>query len=141
MNHSVKRRRQALHQTHHYYYLNISVEAANLSDWRIESNRQKIDSVARIESNRIETFFARIGMLYGAASSSSNARENVELVRPSDTLRLRTATPGTLSDCDVTAFPASSAAAAARTTSGCSGACTRGGHVSETVNCLGTFYL
>ena len=48
MNHSVKRRRQALHQTHHYYYLNISVEAANLSDWRIES--KKIDSVARIES-------------------------------------------------------------------------------------------
>ena len=44
MNHSVKIRRQALHQTHHHYYLNISVEAANLSDWRIESNR-------------IETFF------------------------------------------------------------------------------------
>jgi len=39
MNHSVKRRRQALHQIHHHYYLNISVEAANLSDWRIESNR------------------------------------------------------------------------------------------------------
>ena len=39
MNHSVKRRRQALHKTHHHYYLNISVEAANLSDWRIESNR------------------------------------------------------------------------------------------------------
>ena len=51
MNHSVKRRRQALHQTHHHYYLNISVEAAKLSDWRIESNR-------------IESFFARIGMLY-----------------------------------------------------------------------------
>ena len=61
MNHSVKRRRQALHQTHHHYYLNISAEAANLSDCRIES--KKIDSVARIESNRIETFFARIGML------------------------------------------------------------------------------
>ena len=30
-----------------------------------ESNRiEKIDSIARIESNRIETFFARIGMLY-----------------------------------------------------------------------------
>jgi len=30
-----------------------------------ESNRiEKIDSVARIESNPIETFFARIGMLY-----------------------------------------------------------------------------
>ena len=48
MNHSLKRRRQALNQTHHHYYLNISVEAANLSDWRIES--KKIDSVARIES-------------------------------------------------------------------------------------------
>ena len=34
-----KRRRQALHQTHHHYYLNVSVQAANLSDWRIESNR------------------------------------------------------------------------------------------------------
>jgi len=39
------------------YYLNISEQAANLSDCRIESNRKKIDSVARIESNRIETFF------------------------------------------------------------------------------------
>ena len=37
MNHSVMWRRQALHQTHHHYYLNISVEAANLSDWRIKS--------------------------------------------------------------------------------------------------------
>ena len=37
MNHSVKRRRQALHRTHHHYYLNISVEATKLSDWRIES--------------------------------------------------------------------------------------------------------
>jgi len=46
MNHSVKRRREALHQNHHHYYLNIRVEAANLSDWRIE------------------TFFARNGMLY-----------------------------------------------------------------------------
>ena len=48
MNHSVKRRRQALHQTHHHYYLNISVQAANISDCRIES--KKIDSVARIET-------------------------------------------------------------------------------------------
>ena len=32
------------------YYLNISVQAANLSDCRIEP--KKIDSVARIESNR-----------------------------------------------------------------------------------------
>jgi len=54
MNHSVMRHRQALHQTHHHYYLNISVEAANLSDWRIESNRN---------------FFARIGMLYSTADS------------------------------------------------------------------------
>jgi len=60
MNHSLKRRRQALHQTHHHYYLNISVEAANLSDWQIESNRKN-----RFGSeNRIETFLARIGMLY-----------------------------------------------------------------------------
>ena len=58
MNHSLKRRRQALNQTHHHYYLNISVQAANLSDWRIES--KKIYSVARIESK----LFARIGMLY-----------------------------------------------------------------------------
>jgi len=70
MNHSVKRRHQALHQTHHHYYLNISVEAANLSDWRIESNRKKIYSVARIEPNRIKTFFARIGMLYCQHSES-----------------------------------------------------------------------
>ena len=40
MNHSVNRRRQALYQTHHYY-LNISVEAVNLSDCRIESNRME----------------------------------------------------------------------------------------------------
>jgi len=61
INHSVKRRRLALHQTHHHYYLNVSVQAANLSDWRIESNRiEKIDSVARIESNRIETFWPEL---------------------------------------------------------------------------------
>jgi len=42
------------------YYLNISVEAANLSDCRIESNRKKIESVARIESNRIETFLPEL---------------------------------------------------------------------------------
>ena len=53
MNHSVKRRRQALHQTHHHYYLNISVEAANLSDWRIESNRKnRFGNENRIDSNR-----------------------------------------------------------------------------------------
>ena len=51
MNHSVKRSRQALHQTHHHYYLNISVEAANLSDWRIESNRKnRFGSENRIDS-------------------------------------------------------------------------------------------
>jgi len=49
INHSVKRRRQALHQTHHHYYLNISVEAANISD-----------SVVRIESNRIDTFLPEL---------------------------------------------------------------------------------
>jgi len=50
-------------QTHRHYYLNISVEAANLSDWRIESNRKnRFGSENRIESNR--NFFARIGMLY-----------------------------------------------------------------------------
>ena len=59
MNHSVKRRRQALHQTHHHYYLNISVQAANLSVWRIESKKNRLGS-----ENRIETFFVRIGMLY-----------------------------------------------------------------------------
>ena len=42
------------------YYLNISVQAANLSDCRIESNRKKIDSVARIESKRIETFLPEL---------------------------------------------------------------------------------
>ena len=53
MNHSVNRRRQALHQTRHHYYLNISVEAANLSDWQIESNRNnRFGSENRIESNR-----------------------------------------------------------------------------------------
>jgi len=51
MNHTVKRCRQALHQTHHHYYLNISVEAANLSDWRIESKK----SIRWRESNRIES--------------------------------------------------------------------------------------
>jgi len=51
MNHSVKRRRQALHQTHHHYYLNVSVEAANLSNWRIESNQKnRFGSENRIES-------------------------------------------------------------------------------------------
>jgi len=33
MNHSVKRRRQALHQTHHHYYLNVRFGSEN----RIES--------------------------------------------------------------------------------------------------------
>ena len=56
MNHSVKRRRQALHQTHHHHYLNISVEAANLSDCRIESNRKN-----RFGSeNRIENFLPEL---------------------------------------------------------------------------------
>jgi len=52
MTHSVKRRRQALHQTQHHYYLNISVEAAKLSNWRIKSNRKnRFGSENRIESN------------------------------------------------------------------------------------------
>ena len=35
----------------HHYYLNISVEAANVSDWRIESNRKnRFGSENRIES-------------------------------------------------------------------------------------------
>jgi len=74
MNHSIKRRRQALNKTHHHYYLNTSVEAANVSNWRIESNRKKIDSVARIESNR--NFFARIGMLYRSAAQRTDTRGN-----------------------------------------------------------------
>ena len=56
MNHSVKRRHQALHQTHHHYYLNISVQATNVSNWRIESNRKN-----RFGSeNRIETFLPEL---------------------------------------------------------------------------------
>ena len=42
-----------------------SVEAAKLSDWRIESKK----SIRQRESNRIETFFARIGMLYCVTDS------------------------------------------------------------------------
>jgi len=81
MNHSVKRRRQALHQTRHQYYLNISVEAANLSDWRIESNRKsRFSSENRIESNRIEPFRPNwnalqcrvVGRVDGATSRLSN---------------------------------------------------------------------
>ena len=41
------------------YYLNISVEAANLSDCQIKSKKNRFGS-----ENRMETFFARIGMLY-----------------------------------------------------------------------------
>ena len=42
------------------YYLNISVQAANIYQIA-ESNRiEKIDSVARIESNRIETFLPEL---------------------------------------------------------------------------------
>jgi len=79
MNHSVKRRRQALHQTHHHYYLNISVEAANLSDWRIESNRKnRFGSENRIESNR--NFFARIGMLFVPASMHSERHGPASIV-------------------------------------------------------------
>ena len=63
MAHNEPQRKEALHQTHHNYYLNISVETANLSDWRIESNRKnRFGSENRIESN--QNIFARIGMLY-----------------------------------------------------------------------------
>ena len=42
----------------------LFVQAANVSNWRIESNRKN-----RFGSeNRIETFFARIGMLYHTAA-------------------------------------------------------------------------
>ena len=37
-------------ETHHHYYLNISVEAANLSDWRIESKKNRFGSENRIKS-------------------------------------------------------------------------------------------
>ena len=40
------------------YYLNISVQAANLSDCRIESNRKK--SIRQRESNRIKTFLPEL---------------------------------------------------------------------------------
>jgi len=56
------------------YYLNISVQAANLSDCRIES--KKIDSVARIES---KLFFARIGMLYYTAVRDNYCFECVNI--------------------------------------------------------------
>jgi len=49
------------------YYSNISVQAANLSQCRIESNRKN-----RFGSeDRIETFSARIGMLYTAGTCGS----------------------------------------------------------------------
>ena len=52
------------------YYLNISVQAANLSDFRIESNRKnRFGSDNRIESKR--NFFARIGMLYLAVTAAT----------------------------------------------------------------------
>jgi len=44
------------------YYLNIGVQAANLSDCRIESNRN---------------FFARIGMLYHVVSVSNANRRYI----------------------------------------------------------------
>ena len=56
MNHSLKRRRQALNQTHHHYYLNISVEVANLSEG--ESNR--IEKNRFGSENRIETFLPEL---------------------------------------------------------------------------------
>jgi len=38
----------------------------------MESNRKKIDSIARIESNR--NFFARIGMLYSVRAGGIGAQ-------------------------------------------------------------------
>ena len=35
---------------------------------RLPNRTEKIDSVAKIESNQIETFFARIGMVYFRAA-------------------------------------------------------------------------
>jgi len=51
-----KETHQALHQTHRHFYLNISVEAANLSDWRLESNRKNRFG----NENRIETFLPEL---------------------------------------------------------------------------------
>jgi len=78
MNHRVKRRRQALHHTHHHYYLNISVEAANLSDWRIES--KKIDLVARIESNR-NFFCPNWNALLSTLSPYISVHRKIEQIR------------------------------------------------------------
>jgi len=78
MNHRVKRRRQALHQTHHRYYLNIIVEAANLSDWRIES--KKIDLVARIESNR-NFFCPNWNALLSTLSPYISVHRKIEQIR------------------------------------------------------------
>ena len=86
INHSVKRCRQALHQTHHHYYLNISVEAANLSDWRIESNRKnRFGSENRIESklfcpnwNALQgatSLFHALGLSSASAPSHSQAQQ------------------------------------------------------------------
>ena len=95
MNQSVKRRSQALHQTHHHYYLNISVEAANLSDWRIGKNRFGSE-------NRIETFLPELEcsshwhqwilMLAGYISSSTS----VGIVELCDYARIISRTIGDL---------------------------------------------
>ena len=91
MNHSVKRRRQALHQTHHHYYLNISVQAANLSNWRIESNRKnRFGSENRIESKR--NFFVRIGMLYLMVRGAGSICKGTVSVR----LSLRLSVPASM---------------------------------------------
>ena len=75
------RHRQAHHQTHHHYYLNISVEAKRQIYQIGELNRiEKIDSAARIESIRIETFFARIGMLFVPASMHSERHGPANIV-------------------------------------------------------------
>jgi len=43
-------------------FIHSFIQAANLSDCRIESEKNRFGSENRIESNR--NFFARIGMLY-----------------------------------------------------------------------------
>jgi len=75
MNHNVQRRRQALHQTHHHYYLNtgISVEAANLSDWRIESKKNRFGSENRIFLPELECSSLRAGARTGGRTTRKHS--------------------------------------------------------------------
>ena len=68
-----------MHQTHHHYYLNISVQATNLSDWRIESNRKN-----RFGSeNRIEIFLSEL-------ECSSSSLSVTDCAMPRDAIRSST---------------------------------------------------